>query len=307
MRNVRGQMVPMRSLAGLRIVTGPQVITRYNNYRAVTINGSPAPGVSSGDGLGAMATVSARTLPQGYAYEWTGTAYQEQLASGQTGVILALAVLFAYLFLVGLYESWVIPVPVLLSVTVGVLGSFVAILISGLALDLYAQIGLVVLIALTIAFALWITSLAGAVVGCLAVAGVYLLVAVAAVALALGGGAKARAAPAGEASDARRDEARAFDAQIDQFSAPLLRMLQNLGLKRELVAVLAGTSVAKRLGPLPLVGLAIVAGFLVGRMWKDWRGLFTSDAVMGLLGALGLYGGGDTADAGPAPQENGTA
>jgi hydrophobe/amphiphile efflux-1 (HAE1) family protein len=147
-RNNHNQMVPMRSLAGLRIVTGPQVITRYNNYRAVPINGSPAPGVSSGDALAAMAAVSARTLPQGYAFEWTGTAYQEQLASGQTGVILALAVLFAYLFLVGLYESWTIPVPVLLSVTVGVLGSFVAILVAGLSLDLYAQIGLVVLIAL---------------------------------------------------------------------------------------------------------------------------------------------------------------
>jgi hydrophobe/amphiphile efflux-1 (HAE1) family protein len=147
-RNNRSQMVPMRSLASMRIVTGPQVITRYNNYRAVPINGSPSPGVSSGDGLAAMAAVSARTLPQGYAFEWTGTAYQEQLASGQTGIILALAVLFAYLFLVGLYESWVIPIPVLLSVTVGVLGSFVAMLVAGLSLDLYAQIGLVVLIAL---------------------------------------------------------------------------------------------------------------------------------------------------------------
>lgn len=147
-RNSRNQMVPMRSLANIRIVTGPQVITRYNNYRAVPINGSPRPGVSSGDALAAMAAVSARTLPRGYAFEWTGTAYQEQLASGQTSVILALAVLFAYLFLVGLYESWVIPIPVLLSVTVGVAGSFVAILLSGLSLDLYAQIGLVVLIAL---------------------------------------------------------------------------------------------------------------------------------------------------------------
>ena len=95
-----------------------------------------------------MAAVSANTLPPGYAFEWTGTAYQEQLASGRTGFILALAVLFAYLFLVGLYESWVIPIPVLLSVTVGVVGSFIALLVSGLSLDLYAQIGLVVLIAL---------------------------------------------------------------------------------------------------------------------------------------------------------------
>jgi hydrophobe/amphiphile efflux-1 (HAE1) family protein len=147
-RNATGQMVPLRSIADLRIVQGPQVITRYNNYRAITIDGGPAPGVSSGTALAAMASLSARTLPPGYDFEWTGTAYQEQLASGQTGTILALAVLFAYLFLVALYESWVIPIPVLLSVSVGVLGAYAAILIAGLSVDLYAQIGLVVLIAL---------------------------------------------------------------------------------------------------------------------------------------------------------------
>jgi hydrophobe/amphiphile efflux-1 (HAE1) family protein len=147
-RNKTGEMVPMRSIADVRYVIGPQVITRYNNYRSITINGSPAPGRSSGDALTAMAEVSARTLPPGYAFEWTGTAYQEYEASGQTGPILALAVLFAFLFLVALYESWIIPMPVLLSVAVGVLGAYGGILIAGLTLDIYAQIGLVVLIAL---------------------------------------------------------------------------------------------------------------------------------------------------------------
>src|SRR5467141_4747322 len=147
-RNNTGQMVPIRSIASLKIVTGPQVITRYNNYRSITVNGSPAPGVSSGSALAAMASVSEATLPAGYAYEWTGTAYQEQQASGQTGIILALAVLFAYLFLVALYESWMIPIPVLLSVVVGVLGSYIGIKVAGLNLDLYGQIGLIVLIAL---------------------------------------------------------------------------------------------------------------------------------------------------------------
>ena len=109
-------MVPMAALASMRIVVGPQVITRYNNYRSVTINGSPAPGVSSGGALAAMSALSAKTLPQGYTYEWTGTAFQEHEASGQTGVILALAMLFAFLFLVALYESWIIPIPVLMSV-----------------------------------------------------------------------------------------------------------------------------------------------------------------------------------------------
>src|SRR5579872_3120209 len=123
-RNSKGQMVPMRSIASLKIVTGPQVISRYNNFRSVTINGGPAAGVSSGTAIAAMEELAAKTLPPGYSYEWTGTAYQEQAAAGQTGIILGLAVLFAYLFLVALYESWTIPVPVLLSVAVGVLGSY---------------------------------------------------------------------------------------------------------------------------------------------------------------------------------------
>jgi multidrug efflux pump subunit AcrB len=95
-----------------------------------------------------MARVSAATLPSGYSFDWSGTSYQEVRSAGQTGVVLALAVLFAYLFLVALYESWVIPVPVLLSVTVGVLGAFAGLVLRAMPLDLYGQIGLVVLIAL---------------------------------------------------------------------------------------------------------------------------------------------------------------
>jgi hydrophobe/amphiphile efflux-1 (HAE1) family protein len=147
-RNKTNEMVPLRSIAEVHIQLGPQIINRYNNYRSVTINGTPAPGLSSGQSIAAMADLSARTLPPGYAYEWTTTAYQEVAAAGQTSSILALAILFAYLFLVGLYESWIIPIPVLLSVAVGVLGSLIGISLAGLSLDLYAQIGLVVLIAL---------------------------------------------------------------------------------------------------------------------------------------------------------------
>ena len=147
-RNSSGGTVPLRALATLRIVTGPQAITRYNNLRAITINGTPAPGVSSGTALAAMADVSGKTLQTGYDYEWTSTAYQQVQASGKTGIILAMALLFAFLFLVALYESWIIPIPVLMSVAVGVLGAFIGIRLAGLSLDLYAQIGLVVLIAL---------------------------------------------------------------------------------------------------------------------------------------------------------------
>jgi HAE1 family hydrophobic/amphiphilic exporter-1 len=147
-RNAQGQMVPIRSLASVRLVLGPSALIRYNLYRSVTINGSPAPGYSTGDALAAMERVSATTLPGGYGFEWTGTALQEKEAAGQTTVVLALAILFAYLFLVALYESWNIPVPVLLSVSVGVLGAFAAVIVAGLSFDLYGQIGLVVLIAL---------------------------------------------------------------------------------------------------------------------------------------------------------------
>ena len=147
-RSNEGKMIPLRSLVEPRVIVGPPSLIRYNNRRAVTVQGTPAPGVSSGQALAAMEAVAARTLPQGFAGEWTDTAFQEKRAEGKTGIILGFALLFAYLFLVALYESWIIPVPVLLSVAVGVLGSYVAILIGRLTLDLYAQIGMVVLIGL---------------------------------------------------------------------------------------------------------------------------------------------------------------
>jgi uncharacterized membrane protein YraQ (UPF0718 family) len=134
---------------------------------------------------------------------------------------------------------------------------------------------IVVLIALTNAFDLWITTLAGPIVGALAVAGLYLAIAIVAVVVALRdeSAPKKAAAPATEAaSDTRPDPSEAA-ARIDQFTAPIMDMLQRYGFKREQLAVFAGATLAKRLGPLPLVGCAIVAGFLAGRMWKSWRHL----------------------------------
>ena len=149
--NVRsddGQMIPLRSLVEVRPVIGPQALIRYNNRVAVTVQGAPAAGVSSGQSLAAMEQVAAKTLPRGYRGLWTDVSFQEKRAEGKTTIILGFAVLFAYLFLVAQYESWTIPVPVLLSVTIGVVGSFAAIVAAGLTLDLYAQIGMVVLIGL---------------------------------------------------------------------------------------------------------------------------------------------------------------
>jgi multidrug efflux pump len=147
-RNNDGKMVPLRSLLEIRVVVGPPSLIRYNNRRAVTVQGGPASGVSSGQALAAVEGVAARTLPAGFAGEWTDTAFQEKRAEGKTAMILAFAVLFAFLFLVALYESWTIPVPVLLSVTVGVIGAYAAMVWQKLTLDLYAQIGMVVLIGL---------------------------------------------------------------------------------------------------------------------------------------------------------------
>jgi HAE1 family hydrophobic/amphiphilic exporter-1 len=147
-RNAQGAMVPIRALAEAKLVQGPQTVVRYNGFRGAIVNGAQKPGYSSGQALAAMERISATTLPAGYSFEWTTTAVQEKAASGRTAIVLGFAVLFAYLFLVALYESWNIPVPALLSVSVGVLGAIVAVMLAGLSFDVYAQIGLVVLIAL---------------------------------------------------------------------------------------------------------------------------------------------------------------
>ena len=158
--------------------------------------------------------------------------------------------------------------------------AFGASLLRKLALFVVAALCMVVVvIALTIAFDLWIASLAGSIVGALAVAGLYLAVAIIAVVLATRGGAKpaqAEAEPAAAASAAK-------DEKVDQFTAPLLAMLASLGLRREQIAVLAGASLAKRLGPVPLVGIAIVAGFLIGRLWQGWDSLVSSELVDSVL------------------------
>jgi hydrophobe/amphiphile efflux-1 (HAE1) family protein len=147
-RTAQGDLVPLRAVADVQLITAPSSIIRYNNLRSVTVSGGPAPGYSSGEAIAAMEAVARATLPRGYSYEWTGTALQEKAAAGQTGYILGLAIVFAYLFLVGLYESWTIPIAALLSVVVGLFGAMAALKLFGLDNNLYAQIGIVVLIAL---------------------------------------------------------------------------------------------------------------------------------------------------------------
>jgi multidrug efflux pump subunit AcrB len=143
-----GDLIPLQSFAEASLVTAPASIIRYNNLRSVTLQGGPAPGFSSGEAIAAMEELSRTALPQGFGFEWTGTALQEKQAGGQTSSILLLALIFAYLFLVGLYESWTIPIAVLMSIVVGLFGALAALKISGLDNNIFAQIGIVVLIAL---------------------------------------------------------------------------------------------------------------------------------------------------------------
>ncbi len=147
-RNADGEMIPLRTLVDLDLVLGPQSITRYNMFRSATINGRAAEGFSSGQVIAALDDVAARTLPDGYAYQWTGSAQQELEAGGQAALIFALSIVFAYLFLVAQYESWTIPVSVMLSVIVAVLGAFAALAAVGLPNNIYAQVGFVMLIGL---------------------------------------------------------------------------------------------------------------------------------------------------------------
>jgi hydrophobe/amphiphile efflux-1 (HAE1) family protein len=147
-RNKDGGMVPLRAVASVELIVAPASIQRYNNQRSITVNGGPAPGVSSGTALTVMERISEKVLPPGFAYSWTGTALQEKEAAGQTGFIFALSILFAYLFLVALYESWTLPVGVMLSIGIAVAGAFGFLLLMKLDSNIYAQIGLVVLVAL---------------------------------------------------------------------------------------------------------------------------------------------------------------
>ncbi|WP_261817780.1 efflux RND transporter permease subunit [Vibrio gallicus] len=147
-RSQSGAMVPLSTLVSYEQVFEPDVAWRYNMYRSAVIQGQPAPGYSSGDAIAAMERVAAEMLPQGYQYEWTGMAYQEKLAGNQAIFAFALALVFIYLFMVAQYESWTVPIAIILVVPVATLGSFLALNLAGIPLNLYAQIGLVLLIAL---------------------------------------------------------------------------------------------------------------------------------------------------------------
>ena len=148
-RNTAGRMVPLTAVISIKNIVGPYSLTRFNMYPAITINGNPANGVSSGAAMREMVKISDEVLPQDMDFAWSGTSLQEQKSSGQIGPILALALIFVYLFLTALYESWTLPIAVLLISPVALLGALFFQYVSGLSLDIYAQVGLVMLIGLS--------------------------------------------------------------------------------------------------------------------------------------------------------------
>ncbi len=146
--NKKGQPVPIMTMITPKQTVGAVSITRFNQFRAAQIQGSPASGKSSGDAMKAMTNLSKKYLPHDYTFAWSGTSLQELESSGQTGLVVGFALLFVYLFLVALYESWMIPVAVLLISPVALVGALIFQLMMGQALDLYSQVGLITLIGL---------------------------------------------------------------------------------------------------------------------------------------------------------------
>jgi hydrophobe/amphiphile efflux-1 (HAE1) family protein len=146
-RSRDGQMVPLSALVTPRATKGPEYVERVNIFRAATINGSAAPGYSSGQAVQAMEEV-ARDAPAGYGYEWVGTTYQEKKSAGQAPYIFGAALVFVFLVLAALYESWGVPFAVILAIPFAVLGAFVGLALRGMSNDIFAQIGLVMLIGL---------------------------------------------------------------------------------------------------------------------------------------------------------------
>ena len=147
-RSRAGAMVPLSTLVTVQNTLGPMTLKRFNLFRSATVTAEPAPGFSTGDTIAAMQEVTAEALPQGYAFAWTGSAVQELEAGGLVAIILGLAVLFAYLFLVAQYESWTMPAAILLTVVVALFGAYAAVAVTGKDVNLYTQIGMIMLVGL---------------------------------------------------------------------------------------------------------------------------------------------------------------
>jgi len=147
-KNTEGEMVPYSAFVRMERVYGPEQLTRYNMFTAAMINGDAAPGFSSGDAIKAIQEVAAQKLPKGYTYEWSGMTRDEILSGDQAIYIFIICLVFVYLLLAAQYESFLLPLPVLLSLPTGIFGAFFFLAILGLQNNIYAQVALVMLIGL---------------------------------------------------------------------------------------------------------------------------------------------------------------
>ena len=148
-RNVKGEMAPLASLITVKRVSGPEYTNRFQMFRSIQINGSPNPGYSSGQAMAAMEEVAKEVLPAGFGYAWMDMSYQEEKAAGGQALVFGMSFLFVFLILAALYESWSLPFSVLLSVPVAVLGAYGGLLLRKFDNNVFAQIGLIMLIGLT--------------------------------------------------------------------------------------------------------------------------------------------------------------
>ncbi|MFA6174831.1 MAG: efflux RND transporter permease subunit, partial [Kiritimatiellales bacterium] len=147
-KNNRGDMVPLGSVLKSRITLAPRSVDRYNKFTAAAITAVPLPFISSGDAMKKVSKLAGETLPAGYTFDWSSLSYQEAKASGGSSLLIVMALIFGYLFLVAQYESWVIPLPVMLSTAVASLGALAGLFFSHMPLSIYAQLGLILLVGL---------------------------------------------------------------------------------------------------------------------------------------------------------------
>ncbi len=147
-KNQRGEMVALKSFARLERVYGPEQLTRYNMFTSALVTGEPAPGYSSGDVIQAIIRVAQEKLPKGFTYDWSGMTREEILSGNQTIFIFMICLIFVYLLLAAQYESFLLPLPVILSLPTGIFGAFLGLKLAGLENNIYAQVALIMLIGL---------------------------------------------------------------------------------------------------------------------------------------------------------------